>query len=104
MSHWTWIYRFLWIALGVLILAGMGFMFGPLIQQDRAYQSRESALRERIRADEERIRTLRMKQERFETDPAFVERIAHDLGLAKPDETIFRFIDEEPPPVQDGPP
>lgn len=95
MSQWSTIYRFAWIALGVLVLIGMGFMFVPLIQEDREYQRREQALREEIRHDEERIRELRMKQERFQSDPAFVERIAHDMGLAKPNETIFRFIDED---------
>ncbi len=94
--NWVAIYRFAWIALGVLVLVGMGFMFVPLIQQDREYQRRESALREEIRHDEEQIRELQIMQERFQSDPAFVERIAHDIGLAKPNETIFRFIDEEP--------
>ncbi len=96
MSHWVAIYRFAWIALGVLVLVGMGFMFVPLIQQDREYQRRESVLREEIRQDEEQIRELKLKQERFQSDPAFVERIAHEIGLAKPNETIFRFVDEEP--------
>lgn len=96
MSHLAVIYRYVWIALGSLVLIGMGFMFVPLIQQDREFHRRESLLREEIQQDEERIRELRLKQERFQSDPAFIERIAHDLGLAKPDETIYRFIDEEP--------
>lgn len=96
MSHWVAIYRFAWVALGVLVLVGMGFMFVPLFQQDREYHRRESALGEEIRHDEERIRELKLKQERFQSDPAFVERIAHEIGLAKPNETIFRFVDEEP--------
>lgn len=95
MSQWTVIYRYVWIALGTLILVGMGFMFVPLIHQDRELQRRESELREAIRLDEERVRELRRNQERFHADPTFVERIAHDLGLAKPNETIYRFSDED---------
>jgi cell division protein FtsB len=72
----------------------MGFMFVPLIQEDREYQRRESDLREQIRADEERVRELREKQARFQSDPAFVERVAHEIGLVKQDEVIFRFVDE----------
>jgi len=94
MSQWTIIYRFAWIALGLLVLVGMGFMFVPLIQEDREYQRRESDLREQIRADEERVRELREKQARFQSDPAFVERVAHEIGLVKQDEVIFRFVDE----------
>ncbi len=95
MGYWTIIYRFVWIALGALLLIGMGFMFVPTIQEDRENQRREAELTEEIRQNEQRIRTLRLKQERFESDPAFVERIAHDIGLAGPDEVIFRFIDDE---------
>ncbi len=94
MSYWTVINRFVWAALAVLVLVGMGFMFVPLIHQDRELQRRESALQEEIRLDQERVRELQLKQERFQSDPAFIERIAHELGLAKPNETVFRFIDE----------
>ncbi len=94
MSYWTVINRFVWVALAVLVLVGMGFMFVPLINQDRELQRRESALQEEIRLDQERVRELQLKQERFRSDPAFIERIAHELGLAKPNETVFRFIDE----------
>jgi cell division protein FtsB len=96
MSQWSIIYRFAWVALGLLVLVGMGFMFLPLVQEDREYQRRESDLREEIRADEERVRELREKQARFQSDPAFVERVAHEIGLVKQDEVIFRFVDEEP--------
>ena len=99
MSPWSAIYRFVWIALTVLVLAGMAFMFVPLIQQDREYQRRESQLREDIRQDEEEIGRLRLNQERFVSDPAFIERIAHDMGLAKPNEIIFRFTDDEESPL-----
>ncbi len=95
MNHWSLIYRFVWIALAVLLLAGMGFMFVPLIQQDREFQRREAQLTETIEQHEQEIRQLRIKQERFQTDPDFVERIAHDMGLIKPNEFIFRFVDEE---------
>ena len=77
MNHWSLIYRFVWIALAVLLLAGMGFMFVPLIQQDREFQRREAQLTETIEQHEQEIRQLRIKQERFQTDPDFVERIAH---------------------------
>jgi cell division protein FtsB len=95
MSYWSTIYRFAWIALAVLVLIGMGFMFVPLIQQDREFQRRENELRDEIQHSEERIRELRLKQERFQSDPAFIERVAHEMGFAKPNETIFRFIDDE---------
>lgn len=95
MSTWNVISRMLWFALGTLVLIGMGFMFVPLIQQDQEYQRREDQLRQEIQARHERIRELQLKQERFESDPAFLERVAHEFGLARPGETLFRFIDED---------
>lgn len=95
MSTWNIISRMASFALGALVLIGMGFMFVPLIQQDQEYQRREDHLRSEIQAKQERIRELQLKQERFESDPAFLERVAHEFGLAKPGETLFRFIDED---------
>ena len=41
---------------------------------------------------------LRLKQERLQEDPRFVEKIAREnLGYAKPGETIFRFVDDDAP-------
>ncbi len=95
MSYWSVINRFVWVALTILVLAGMGFMFVPLIQQDRELQRREQRLQGEIERAEAEINQLRRKQERFLSDPDFVERIAHDMGLVKPNEVIFRFMDDE---------
>jgi hypothetical protein len=43
---------------------------------------------QRIRAE---IGTLINKQERFATDPRFVERTAHESGRIKTNETVFLF-------------
>lgn len=94
MSTWNVISRIVWFALGTLVLIGMGFMFIPLIQLDQEYHRREEQLRHDIQTKQQAIRELQLKQERFESDPAFLERIAHEFGLAKPGETLFRFIDE----------
>ena len=34
-------------------------------------------------------------QARFETDPEFVERTAHDSGRVKTNETVFKFPEDE---------
>jgi cell division protein FtsB len=101
MSIWNVIYRFTWVVLTGMILVAFGIMFWPLVMEHRALQQKETELLESIRTDELRIRELKLKQERFANDPDFVERIAHDIGLARPNETIFRFVDEE---NQDAPP
>ncbi len=94
MSTWNAIYRIVSFALGVLLLIGLAMVFIPQIQLDQEYHRREEQLRREIQAKQENIRELQLKQERFESDPAFLERIAHEFGLAKPGDTLFRFIDE----------
>ena len=37
------------------------------------------------------IQDRQQKQEKFRSDPAFVERTAREMGMVKPNETIFKF-------------
>ena len=44
---------------------------------------------------EERLKLLKSYQDRMRDDPEFVEKVAREeLGLAKPGETVIRFVDE----------
>ncbi len=55
-------------------------------------------MRQDIQREAEQLRMLKLKQEKLQEDPRFIEKIAReDLGYAKPGETIFRFVDEEAP-------
>lgn len=94
MSYWTLIYRFAWMMLAVLFITGSGFIFLPRYQEFKELQRREAVLLEEIRHKEDTLRALRIKQERFRNDPEFVERIAHDIGMARPNEVIYRYSNE----------
>ncbi len=94
MNYWTLIYRFAWVMLAVLVITGAGFIFLPRYQEYKELQRREAVLLERIRQKEDTLQSLRIKQERFRSDPEFVERIAHDIGMARPNEVIYRYSDE----------
>ena len=53
-------------------------------------------MRQDIQREAEQLRMLKLKQEKLQEDPRFIEKIAReDLGYAKPGETVFRFVDEE---------
>jgi hypothetical protein len=108
---WNLIYRVAWIALGIVFLAGAGLAFVPKWEQYRDYRRRHEETLADIRLQEEMINLLKEKQDRFRTDPRFVERIGHDLGLARPGEVVFRFRDDDaagtnrpPPPPPNVPP
>jgi cell division protein FtsB len=97
MNIWVLIYRIGWISLAILFIVAVTSMFVPQIRQYHELRKRETALKEEIQLEEEMLRHLKLQQERLRTDPRFVEKIAREeFGLAKPGETVFKFVDEEP--------
>lgn len=61
----------------------------------RALQAKNQDLQKENIITEEQTRELKRKQERFSADPAFVERTARESGMAKPNETIFKFTNKQ---------
>ena len=94
MSYWVTVYRSAWVALVVLAVAGAAVLFMPKWREYREYQRRQVEAADKLRLEEEMLKVLKMKEDRFQRDPRFVEQIAHDLGLAKTNEVIFKFHDE----------
>lgn len=94
MSYWVVIYRFAWTLLVVLLLIGVLCIFIPKcnslheLQQKRTEKQEENSLLKRQTVD------YIEKQARFETDPEFVERTAHDSGRVKTNETVFKFPED----------
>lgn len=97
MNFWVFIYRAGWVALLILILIGLSAVFTPQIKQYHELRRKEAAIQEDIRLEDEILQHLRDQQEKLQSDPRFVEKVAREeLGYAKPGETVFRFVDEEP--------
>lgn len=97
MNFWVFIYRIALVAVGILVIIGVIFMFLPQIEQQRELQRKEAQLQEEVRLKEELLQHLKRQQERLRSDPRFIEKIAREeFGLAKPGETVFKFVDEEP--------
>ncbi|HSM12705.1 MAG TPA: septum formation initiator family protein [Thermoanaerobaculia bacterium] len=58
---------------------------------------RETELKARIAATEQRIETLRREIHDLQSDPATLERVAReDLGLVRPDEVVVVLPSAEP--------
>ena len=91
MNVWSTMYRSAWIILILLFAAGTLAIFLPKCQSLRQMQSRKAELQRENLETEARTRALHEKQERFHTDPAYVERVAREIGMVCPDETVFQF-------------
>ncbi len=93
-KYWNKIYRYVAIAVIGLALTGVFFAFLPKVSQFRSYQETKTSLEADIRAKEESIKELRLKQERFGSDKYFVQQIAHEIGFAHDGETIYQFTEK----------
>lgn len=77
-----------------MLVAGIMLMFVPKVHQMNKYQKTSSHLQEEIERTVACEKELRQKQQRFQTDPAFVQKIAHEVGYAHKNEKIYQFPDE----------
>lgn len=78
----------------VMLLVGVILAFSPKVKQLQAYQNTNDMLQQRIDVTVTAERELKEKQRRFLSDPAFVEKVAHEVGYARAGETIFHFPEE----------
>ncbi|MBM4143717.1 MAG: septum formation initiator family protein [Lentisphaerae bacterium] len=92
MNYWVALYRFALGVLAVLALVGVVFLFLPKCSRLRALQREHMAAQEHNAALEAEIRDLQTRRERFDSEPAFVERTAREAGMLKPDETVYKFL------------
>ena len=93
-KQWNIIYRYAALSAILLALIGVVFAFLPKWNQHQEYQETKNALENEIRAEEERIKELRLNQEKFSTDKHFVQKIAHEIGFAHDGEVIFQFNEQ----------
>ncbi len=94
MNYWVTVYRFAWIALIILLAIGAVCIFIPRCGRMNQLQKEKTERLTQNREIEDGVHTLRDKQERFSSDPAFVERVAREAGMVKPDETVFKLTND----------
>lgn len=93
-KYWNLINRIVLIA--IILMAGVGVVlaFTPKVRQMQEYQQTNDSLQQRIEVTVAAEQELKNKQRRFFSDPEFVEKVAHEVGYARNNETIFHFPEE----------
>lgn len=94
--------RVRWLRYVLLGIAGLGVyhvLTGPSGALNLLRLKREKA---RMESDldslAQRKRELQIEKARLERDSAYIERVARkDLGMARPDEKVFRFVPPKSP-------
>ncbi len=95
MEIWDLVYKIARGIFVVLIAVGLLLLFRPRWQQHHELQKKKIELEEDVRLKREMIQLLRYKQEQFSNDARFVENMAHEMGMAKPGEMIFKFAEDQ---------
>ncbi len=98
MNVWKFTQRISLIAIVLLLMLIVWQIFKPQFQQQKELRAKEEFVRQDIQREAEKLRMLKLNQEKLQEDPRFIEKIAReDLGYAKPGETVFRFVDTDKP-------
>lgn len=83
------------MVVGVVFVAALVFMLGPEQRKSQILEQRLESLRAEQAREETRLQELRVRQQRFQAEPDYVRRVAHEIGMVEPHEVIYRFHDED---------
>ncbi len=99
MNVWLTIRR---IALVAVVLGGLVLsvsVFLPKWTEYRKLQHKRAEAQQAVVMENDRLNLLQKNLARFEQDARFVETLAHQQGLARTNEVLFRIpADPQPPP------
>ena len=92
MKFWITIYRFSWGLFLLLCAICVLCFFVPKLRQHDKLQRDKAAKIEEIHGRQAQIADLQRRQERFSTDPRYVEYTARQMGMVKPNELVVRTV------------
>ena len=91
-SYFKVIFSRLTLSIGaVLILAAGALTILPKYAQHKGLTKERDELLRLIGAKNHQIKALKEKQQRFRTDPEFVEQVGRENRRVRPDEYVFVF-------------
>ena len=95
MNCWEIIYKASWVALAVLSVIAAVCMFVPKVHLYNNLQVKKAEMQEEVRNIEAQVKELKDNQERFTSDPEFVERTAREMGYMKTNEIKIIFTNKQ---------
>ena len=93
-KYWNMILRGAISVIAGMLLFGVLLMFLPKVKQMQGYQTTRDTLQDQIEVTVTAEKELKEKQRRFMSDPAYVEKVAHEVGYARKGEMIYHFPEE----------
>ena len=92
-KFWDMFIKIMIVTILIMVIIGIGLAFTPKVKQMHLYQQTRDRLQQRIDETVAAEKKSKNKQQRFLTDSAYVEKVAHEVGYAHKDELIFHFPD-----------
>ena len=93
-KYWNLINRIVLMAIALMAVAGVVLAFTPKVRRMQDYQKTLDSYQHRIEVSLSTEREIKENIRRFLADPVYVERVAHAVGYAHRDETIYHFPEE----------
>jgi len=93
LNIWKLIYRFSMVLLAILVVIGLICFFTPKFREYSRMQETRNSMAVQNSEKAEDIKNFKIKQERFTSEPAFVERTAREAGMVTSDEIVYKFKD-----------
>jgi len=93
-KYWNLINRIVLMAIALMAVAGVVLAFTPKVRRMQDYQKTLDRYQHRIEVSLSTEREIKENIRRFLADPVYVERVAHAVGYAHRDETIYHFPEE----------
>lgn len=88
---WNTLYKSALVILAVLSLVGVAIAYRKPLAERQNLLDRKNDIGEAVRQQQDKLDDLKQRQERLQTDPRFVEKLAREeFGYAKPGEVIFK--------------
>ena len=93
-KYWNLINRIVIVAILAMTVIGATLLFAPKVQQMQMYKERLASKQRSCKLQREISNEFAKKSRRLNTDREFAERVAHEIGYAKPNEIIFHFQED----------
>ena len=92
------------VTAGLAVFVLFFWIYFPALSKYRDLKIQEEDMSDELKDVNQKIATLSEEKKLLENDPAYVEKVIRDeLGLVKPGEVVYKFVQEQPPAVNAGP-
>lgn len=97
--------KFIFFTLFLVVIASAAWIYLPVLTRYREMKTQEEEISARILKLDSQIRELQEERELLKNDLTYIEKvIREEMGLARPGETVYKFVTEKLPMPQDTAP